>query len=249
MNTYDLGGRTAAVTGAARGIGYAIAERLLASGAKVMLWDIDAAALSSAAAQLGGDRIGTATVDVAVPEAVESARAQTVSCFGAIDILVNNAAILGPTMTTDEYSLADWNRVLQVDLTGVFICCKAVVPEMKERGYGRIVNISSIAGKEGNANAPAYCAAKAGVIALTKSLAKEVVGSGVIVNCVTPGTTRTEVLDEISEEYWRAQLSRIPLGRLGRVEETAHMVAWLCSEACSFSTGAVFDVSGGRATY
>ena len=248
MNTYDLGGRTAAVTGAARGIGYAIAERLLASGANVMLWDIDASTLSAAAAPLG-ERAGTATVDVADPEAVESARAQTVSRFGGIDILVNNAAILGPTMTTWKYPLADWNQVLRVDLAAVFICCKAVVPDMMERGYGRIVNISSIAGKEGNANAAAYCAAKAGVIALTKSLAKEVVGSGVIVNCVTPGTTRTEVLDEISEEYWHTQLLKIPLGRLGRVEETAHMVAWLCSEACSFSTGAVFDVSGGRATY
>jgi len=248
MNTYDLGGRTAAVTGAARGIGYAIAERLLASGANVMLWDIDASSLSGAAARLG-DRVGVVTADVADPEAVESARVKTVSRFGGIDILVNNAAILGPTLTTCEYPLADWNQVLHVDLTGVFICCKALVPGMMERGYGRIVNISSIAGKDGNANASAYCAAKAGVIALTKSLAKEVVGSGVIVNCVTPGTTRTEVLDEISEEYWHTQLSKIPLGRLGRVEETAHMVAWLCSEACSFSTGAVFDVSGGRATY
>lgn len=248
MNTYDLGGRTAAVTGAARGIGYAIAERLLDSGANVMLWDIDISALSGAAERLG-DHVGVATVDVTDPEAVETARVQTVSHFGGIDILVNNAAILGPTTTTWRYALEDWNRVLRTDLTGVFICCKAVVPTMMEQGYGRIVNISSIAGKEGNANAPAYCAAKAGVIALTKSLAKEVVGRGVIVNCVTPGTTRTEVLDEISEEYWRAQLSRIPLGRLGRVEETASMVAWLCSEACSFSTGAVFDVSGGRATY
>ena len=248
MNTYDLGGRTAAVTGAARGIGYAIAKRLLDSGANVMLWDIDASTLSAAAARLG-ERAGTAAVDVADQEAVESARAATVSRFGGFDILVNNAAILGPTTTTWEYPLADWNQVLHVDLTAIFICCKAVVPGMMERGYGRIVNISSIAGKEGNANASAYCAAKAGVIALTKSLAKEVVGSGVIVNCVTPGTTRTEVLGEISEEYWHYQLSKIPLGRLGRVEETAHMVAWLCSEDCSFSTGAVFDVSGGRATY
>ena len=248
MNTYDLGGRTAVVTGAARGIGYAIAERLLDSGANVMLWDVDTSTLSGAAERLG-DRVGAAPVDVTNPEDIESALTEAASHFGGIDILVNNAAILGPTMTTWEYSLEDWNRVLRVDLTGVFNCCRAVVPAMMRRGYGRIVNISSIAGKEGNANAPAYCAAKAGVIGLTKSLAKEVVGSGIIVNCVTPGTTRTEVLDEISEEYWRAQLSRIPLGRLGRVEETAHMVAWLCSEACSFSTGAVFDVSGGRATY
>ena len=250
MNVYDLQGRTAVVTGAARGIGRAIADRLLASDANVMLWDVDAAALETARAGLGSeDRLDCATADVTDPDAVEAARARTVERFGGVDILVNNAGISGPTVKTWEYALEDWNRVVGIDLTGPFICCKVVVPGMMERGYGRIVNIASIAGKEGNPNAPAYSAAKAGVIGFTKSLAKEVVGAGVLVNCVTPAAIRTDIFDQISEEHVQYMLSKIPMGRLGKTEEAGHLVAWLCSEDCSFSTGAVFDLSGGRATY
>jgi len=251
VNAYDLNGRTAAVTGAARGIGRAIAERLLVSGANVMLWDVDTAALEATAAALGngGAQVDIAATDVTDPDTIEAARARTVERFGGIDILVNNAGISGPTVKTWEYSIEDWNRVVSIDLTGTFICCKAVVPGMMACGYGRIVNIASIAGKEGNPNAPAYSAAKAGVIGFTKSLAKEVVGDGVLVNCVTPAAIRTDIFDQISEAHVQYMLSKIPLGRLGKVEEAAHMVAWLCSADCSFSTGAVFDLSGGRATY
>ena len=250
MNVYDVNGRTAVVTGAARGIGRAIADRLLASGANVMLWDVDAAALETTRAELGSeDRVDCATADVTDPDTVEAARARTVERFGGIDVLVNNAGISGPTVKTWEYTLDDWNRVVGIDLTGPFICCKAVVPGMMERGYGRIVNIASIAGKEGNPNAPAYSAAKAGVIGFTKSLAKEVVGAGVLVNCVTPAAIRTDIFDQISEAHVQYMLSKIPMGRLGKTEEAGHLVAWLCSEDCSFSTGAVFDLSGGRATY
>ena len=250
MNAYDLNGRTAVVTGAARGIGRAIAARLLDSGANVALWDIDAAALEAAPGELdGGNRIAVAAADVTDPDSIKAACAGAVARFGGIDILVNNAGISGPTVKTWEYTLEDWNRVVGIDLTGTFICCKAVVPGMLGRGYGRVVNIASIAGKEGNPNAPAYSAAKAGVIGFTKSLAKEVVGGGVLVNCVTPAAIRTDIFDQISEEHVQYMLSKIPMGRLGKAEEAAHLVAWLCSEDCSFSTGAVFDLSGGRATY
>ena len=250
MNTYDLKGRTAAVTGAARGIGRAIADRLLASGANVMLWDVDGAALKDTLADLGGaGHADVAAVDITDPDAVEAARALTIDRFSGLDVLVNCAGISGPTVKTWEYTLEDWNRVVGIDLTGTFICCKAVVPGMMERGYGRIVNIASIAGKEGNPNAPAYSAAKAGVIGFTKALSKEVVGAGVLVNCVTPAAIRTDIFDQISEEHVQYMLSKIPMGRLGKTDEAAHLVAWLCSEDCSFSTGAVFDLSGGRATY
>ena len=253
MNAYDLDGRTAVVTGGARGIGRAVAERLLASGANVMLWDIHRAALEAAPAALdGGGRVDVATADVSDPDAVEAARARTVERFGGIDILVNNAGILGPTVNTWKCTLEDWNRVIGIDLNGTFICCKAVVPGMMERGYGRIVNMASIAGKEGSAIDPSYAAAKAGVIGLTKSLAKEVVGAGVLVNCVTPAAIRTDIFKQMREELFQQILATndgLPIGRLGEVEEVAHLVAWLCSEDCSFSTGAVFDLSGGRATY
>jgi NAD(P)-dependent dehydrogenase (short-subunit alcohol dehydrogenase family) len=253
MNNYDLNGLTAVVTGAGRGIGRAITERLLASGANVMLWDINRAALEAAPAALGvGDRADTAIADVTDPDAVEAAHAATIERFGGIDILVNDAGVSGPTVTTWEYTLEDWNRVVNINLTGTFICCKAVVPGMMERGYGRIVNIASITGKVGSANAPAYSAAKAGVIALTKSLAKEAVDAGVLVNCVTPSAIHTQFLDQLSAAHLKHLLDTnddIPLGRLGKPEEVAHLVAWLCSADCSFSTGAVFDLSGGRATY
>ena len=253
MNSYDLSGRTAVVTGAARGIGLAVAERLLASGANVMLWDIDEAALEALPAALGGaGRAGVATADVSDPDAVEAARAHTVERFGGIDVLANVAGVLGPTVNTWECTLEQWNRVVGVDLTGTFLCCKAVVPGMMERGYGRIVNVASIAGKEGSAIDPAYAAAKAGVIGLTKSLAKEAVGAGVLVNCVTPAAIRTDIFNQMRPELFQHILDTndgLPIGRLGTVEEVAHLVAWLCSEDCSFSTGAVFDLSGGRATY
>ena len=253
MNSYDLSGRTAVVTGAARGIGRAVAERLLASGANVMLWDIDEAALEALPAALGGtDRADVATADVSDPHAVEAARARTVERFGGIDVLANVAGVLGPTVNTWECTLEEWNRVVGVDLTGTFLCCKAVVPGMMERGYGRIVNVASIAGKEGSAIDPSYAAAKAGVIGLTKSLAKEAAGAGVLVNCVTPAAIRTDIFNQMRPELFQHILDTndgLPIGRLGTVEEVAHLVAWLCSEDCSFSTGAVFDLSGGRATY
>ena len=253
MNAYDLKGRSAVVTGGARGIGRAIATRLLASGANVMLWDIDAATLEAAAAELGDSGpVGAVIADVTDPDAVEAAHAATVERYGGIDILVNDAGISGPTVTTWEYALEDWNRVVAVNLTGTFLCCKVVAPGMMARGYGRIVNLASIAGKEGPAGCPAYAAAKAGVMGFTKSLAKEVVGAGVLVNCVTPSATRTQFLDQLSESHLQHILDTndgIPMGRLGEPEDVARLVAWLCTEDCSFSTGAVFDVSGGRATY
>ena len=253
MNAYDFDGRTAVVTGAARGIGRAVAERLLASGANVMLWDIDGDALEAASVDLeGGGRVALATADVSDMGAVETARAGTVERFGGIDVLVNGAGILGPTVNTWECTIEDWNRVIGVDLTGTFLCCKAVVPGMMERGYGRIVNIASIAGKEGSAIDPSYAAAKAGVIGLTKSLAKEVAGAGVLVNCVTPAAIRTEIFKQMRKELFQHILDTndgLPIGRLGEAEEVAHLVAWLCSKDCSFSTGAVFDLSGGRATH
>ena len=253
MNAYDLKGRSAVVTGGARGIGRAIAARLVDSGANVMLWDIDPATLEATAAELG-DRgpVAAAIADVTDPDAVEAARAATVERFGGIDVLVNDAGISGPTVTTWEYALEDWNRVVTVNLTGTFICCKAVAPGMMAKGYGRIVNLASIAGKEGPAGCPAYAAAKAGVIGFTKSLAKEVVDAGVLVNCVTPSATRTQFLDQLSESHLQHILDTnddIPMGRLGEPEDVARLVVWLCTEDCSFSTGAAFDVSGGRATY
>ena len=238
------------VTGAARGIGLAIAERLAGAGAAVGLWDIDGARLDSATAGFGADAaVHGVVVDLTDQAAVEAAAEATLAALGPLDILVNNAGIAGSSLKTWEYSLEEWNRVLALDLTGVFLCCRTLVPGMMARGYGRIVNIASIAGKEGNPNASAYSAAKAGVIGLTKSLGKETAGSGVIVNCITPAAVRTEIFDQISEEHIQYMLERIPLGRFGKVEEIAALVAWLASEDCSFSTGAVFDISGGRATY
>ena len=251
MNRIDLEGRKGVVTGGATGIGYAIAERLVASGAAVSLWDIDSEGVAAAAEALGamGADVHTVAADVTDPSAVEKAAAGTHERFGAIDILVNNAGIAGPNRKNWEYTIEEWNRVLAVDLTGVFLCCRAIVPHMKDRGYGRIVNIASIAGKEGNPNAGAYSAAKAGTIAFTKSLGKELAESGVIVNCVTPAAIETDIFKQITQEHIDYMLSKIPMGRLGMAGEVAALVAWLCSSDCSFSTGAVFDLSGGRATY
>ena len=250
MNAIDLKGQKAVVTGAARGIGYAIAERLLASGAAVALWDVDESAARKAALELSrrGETHAMA-LDVTQDDAVRSAAAATEKRMGRIDILVNNAGIAGSNATSWTYDPSEWRRIVEIDLVGVFLCARAVLPSMLARGYGRIVNIASVAGKEGNPNASAYSAAKAGVIALTKSLGKELAESGVIVNCVTPAAVETEIFAQMSKEHIGYMLSKIPMGRFGKVEEVAALVAWLASKDCSFSTGATFDISGGRATY
>jgi len=250
MNAIDLKGQKAVVTGAARGIGYAIAERLLASGAAVALWDVDESAARKAALDLSrGGETHAMALDVTQDDAVRSAAAATEKRMGRIDILVNNAGIAGSNATSWTYDPSEWRRIVEIDLVGVFLCARAVLPSMLAHGYGRIVNIASVAGKEGNPNASAYSAAKAGVIALTKSLGKELAESGIIVNCVTPAAVETEILAQMSKEHIGYMLAKIPMGRFGKVEEVAALVAWLASKDCSFSTGATFDISGGRATY
>jgi 3-oxoacyl-[acyl-carrier protein] reductase len=250
MNQIDLTNRNAIVTGSARGIGFAIATRLLQSGANVSLWDVDAEALNQAADKLKSlGLVHTAAVDVTSADSARAATASTVEAFGKLDILVNNAGIAGGNAKTWETDPEEWRRVLDINLNGPFYCCRAVIPHLLHNGYGRIVNIASIAGKEGNPNAAHYSASKAGVIALTKSLGKELATSRVIVNCVTPAVIATDILMQMSQSHIDYMLSKIPMGRLGKVEEAAALVAWLCSEDCSFSTGAVFDLSGGRATY
>ena len=248
MNRLDFDGRTAVITGGASGIGLAIARRLLASGGRVSVWDRDSAALEKLASVLAA---GTdfRLVEVSDAKSVEAAARATASAFGRIDALVCSAGIAGPNATTWEYPLDAWRRVMDVNVDGVFFCNRAVVPVMLERDYGRIVNIASVAGKEGNPNASAYSASKAAVIALTKSLGKELATTGIRVNCVTPAAVKTAIFDQLSQQHIDFMLSKIPLGRFGQVEEIAALVAWLCTEDCSFSTGAVFDLSGGRATY
>ena len=248
MNNIDLNNKRAVVTGAAQGIGKAISERLLASGASVALWDMDESLLGEPAGALGAQAHGV-TVDVTDPESVAAAVEQTSGAIGGVDILVNNAGISGPNMPTWDYPIEDWLRVINLDLNAVFYCCRAVAPLLKAQDYGRIVNIASIAGKEGNPNAPAYSAAKAGVIGLTKSLGKELADTGVRVNCVTPAAARTRIFDQMTQDQIDYMLSKIPMERFVAVEEIAALVAWLSSEDCAFSTGAVFDISGGRATY
>jgi 3-oxoacyl-[acyl-carrier protein] reductase len=247
-NQVDLKGRGAVITGGARGIGFAIARRFIASGARVSLWDMDAAAIDAAKKELGPLTHGH-VVDITNDADVAKAAAATERALDRIDILVNNAGITGPNQPTWEYPVADWRRVIDVDLNGVFICCRAVVPGMVARGYGRIVNIASVAGKEGNPNAPAYSAAKAGVIGLTKSLGKELATKGVAVNCVTPAAAKTDIFKQMTQQHIDYMLSKIPMNRFVEVNEIAALVAWLASEDCSFSTGGVFDISGGRATY
>jgi NAD(P)-dependent dehydrogenase (short-subunit alcohol dehydrogenase family) len=233
MNQLDFQGRTAIVTGGMIGIGAAIAKRLETSGAKVAIWDVN----------------GAEKVDVTDPSSIERALQRTLASLGRIDVLVNNVGIAGPTMPVVEYPIAEWKRVIDVDLHGPFLVSRAVVPHMVKAGYGRIVNIASIAGKEGNPNAAAYAAAKGGLIAFTKALGKELAQTGVLVNCVTPAAAQTAILDQVTPEFAKFMLSKIPMGRFVRVDEIAAMACWLASEDCSFSTGGVFDISGGRATY
>ena len=248
MNKIDLNGRCAVVTGGAQGFGRAIAERFVASGAKVAIWDHDLPFAEKTAKEIG-PAVSAFKVDVSDLAAVEKTRDETLKALGKIDILVNNAGIAGINKTVWETDLEEWRKVLRINLDGPFICCKAVVPAMIAQKYGRIVNIASIAGKEGNPNAAHYSASKAGLIALTKSLGKELAQHDILVNAVTPAAAKTAIFDQLTQQHIDFMLSKIPKGRFVLVEELAAMVAWLASEDCAFSTGAVFDISGGRATY
>ena len=250
MNQYDLKNRRAVVTGAAQGFGRAITERFLDSGASVAMWDLDAVESDKAASEVGArGRVLTQAVDVSDLAQVEAAAAATAAAFGGIDILVANAGIAGPNHKVWEYPVNEWRRVIEIDLMGVFYCCRVVIPHMLEQHYGRIVTISSVAGKEGNPNASAYSTAKAGVIALTKSLGKELAGENIAVNCITPAAAKTRILDQMSQQHVDWMLAKIPRGRFLEIDELASLAAWLASEENSFSTGAVFDISGGRSTY
>lgn len=247
MNQLDFNGRHAVVTGGATGLGFGIAKRLLASGGSVTLWDRDAEAATKAAWALGAKAYAL-TVDVTQQPSVAKAVAATLAQAGRIDALVNSAGVTGPNTRLWDYPVDAWRQVMEVNLTGLFICCREVVGPMRTQGWGRIVNIASVAGKEGNPNASAYSASKAGVIALTKSLGKELADTGIRVNCVTPAAVKTAIFDQMTPDHIAFMLSKIPMGRFGTVEEVAAMVAWLCTEDCSFSTGATFDLSGGRST-
>jgi len=248
MNQLDLKNRNAIVTGGAAGIGFAIAQRLIASGARVALWDRDEKTLAESAKALGA-RTHTQRLDVSDETDVKLAFDETVRELGRVDVLVCSAGITGPNLPTWDYPVADWKQVLDINLTGVFLCNKTVIPHMRKNDYGRIVNIASIAGKEGNPNASAYSASKAGVISLTKSLGKELAKTGIRVNCVTPAAVKTGMFAQMTQSHIDFMLSKIPMGRFGEVDEIAALVSWLCTEDCSFSTGAVFDLSGGRAVY
>ncbi len=250
MNQIDPKGRVAVITGGAQGIGYAVAERMLNSGAEVVLWDIDAARLAEAENTLGRlGKVSTSIVELTMVPDIAAATADALAAHGRIDILVNNAGITGGNAPTWELTPEIWQRVIDVNLVAPFLACRAVVPQMLKQGYGRIVNIASVAGKEGNPNASHYSASKAGLIALTKSLAKELATKGVLVNAVSPAAAKTAIFDTMTEQHIAFMLSKIPMARFLEVGEAAAMIAWLASEECSFSTGAVFDLSGGRATY
>ena len=246
MNQIDLNNKTAVITGGAQGFGYSMVERFSQSGAKVVIWDKDQELIDSLDLP---DNVSTVQTDVTSYDSVENSTKQTLEKNNKIDILVNNAGIAGPSFKTWEYPIEQWQNVVDIDLTGVFYCCRAIVPHMVTNNYGRIVNIASIAGKEGNPNAMPYSAAKAGVIALTKSLGKELSDKNIAVNCVTPAAAKTRIFDQISQEHIDYMLSKIPRGRFLKVDELASMVAWLVSDENSYTTGAVFDLSGGRATY
>jgi 2-dehydro-3-deoxy-L-rhamnonate dehydrogenase (NAD+) len=260
MNQIDLSGRCAVVTGGASGIGFAIAQRFVASGARVALWDVDLGKAAQSAAGLAGSGAGAGSgpgapaaigvgVDVTDRAAVQRATEATLRAFGRIDILVCSAGITGPNTTVIDYPEKDWRQVFDVNVHGLFLCNQAVAARMVEGGYGRIVNIASVAGKDGNPNASAYSASKAAVIGLTKSLGKELAKSGVVVNCIAPAAVQTPIFNQMTKQHIDFMLSKIPMGRFGEIEEVAAMVAWLASEECSFSTGATFDLSGGRAVY
>jgi 2-dehydro-3-deoxy-L-rhamnonate dehydrogenase (NAD+) len=248
MNQLDFRDRHAVVTGGATGLGFAIAQRLVASGGRVTVWDRDEAAAARAAGELGAGN-GHVVVDVASETSVRAAVQATLARAGRIDALVNSAGITGPNTKVWEYPVDAWRQVIDVNLTGLFLCCREVVPAMRAGNYGRIVNIASVAGKDGNPNASAYSASKAAVIALTKSLGKELADTGIRVNCVTPAAVKTAIFDQMTPEHIQFMLSKIPMGRFGTPDEIAALVGWLCTEECSFSTGAVFDLSGGRSTY
>ncbi|MGO4450047.1 SDR family NAD(P)-dependent oxidoreductase [Phyllobacterium sp. TAF24] len=241
-------GRHAVITGGASGIGYRTAERIVSEGGTVSLWDMDAARIEEARAKLGATASGIA-LDVSDPAQVEKAAQDTADDFGKIDILICSAGITGPNAKVADYPIAEWKRVFDINLNGLFYCNRFVVPIMQKNGYGRIVNVASIAGKEGNPNASAYSASKAAVIGLTKSLGKELVHDGITVNAITPATVDTPILQQLKPEFIDYMLSKIPMQRFGKVEELASLITWIASEECSFTTGAVFDISGGRATY
>jgi 2-dehydro-3-deoxy-L-rhamnonate dehydrogenase (NAD+) len=252
MNQLDLKGRHAIITGGASGLGYAISERMLASGASVTWWDVNADVMAKAVASIGaatGAEVHCEKVDITLLTSVVAALARTIQKRGKVDILVNSAGITGPNMKLAEYPPEAWAQVINVNLNGTFHCCRELATHMQGNQYGRIVNIASVAGKEGNPNASAYSASKAAVIALTKSLGKELANSGVLVNCVTPAAVKTAMFEQMTPEHIAFMLSKIPMGRFGKTDEVAAMVSWLCTEDCSFATGAVFDLSGGRSTY
>jgi 3-oxoacyl-[acyl-carrier protein] reductase len=248
MNQLDFQGRHAVVTGGATGLGYAIAQRLIQSGGSVTLWDRDEAAARQAAAALGPQASAVA-VDVSQHASVRAAVQATLQLAPRVDALVNSAGVTGPNVKLWDYPVDAWEQVMAVNLNGLFLCCREWAPHLRANNYGRIVNIASVAGKDGNPNASAYSASKAAVIALTKSLGKELADTGVRVNCVTPAAVKTAIFDQMSPEHIAFMLSKIPMGRFGTPDEVAAMVGWLCTEECSFSTGAVFDLSGGRSTY
>ena len=249
MIKYDLNNRVAVVTGGAQGFGLAITERFIKAGAKVVIWDIDEKAAKEAVNKLKSENVSYQVVDVTNFEIINSNLNEVEKKYGKIDIFVNNAGIAGMNTTVAEYPLNEWKKVMDLNLNSVFYCCKAVVPFMLKKDYGRIVNIASIAGKEGNPNASAYSTSKAGVIGLTKSLGKELAQKNIAVNCVTPAAAKTRIFDQMTEEHINYMLSKIPRNKFAKVEELASLVTWLASEENSFSTAAVFDLSGGRATY
>ncbi len=249
MINFDLSNRVAVVTGGAQGFGFAISERFIKSGAKVIIWDIDKKATEEAIEKLNSKECSYQLVDVTNFDEIKKSLSDIEIKYGKIDIFINNAGITGMNTTVSEYPIEEWNKVINLNLNAVFYCCKAVVPFMVKNNYGRIVNIASIAGKEGNPNASAYSTSKAGVIGLTKSLGKELALKNIAVNCVTPAAAKTRIFDQMTEEHINYMLSKIPRNKFAKVEELASLVAWLASEENSFSTAAVFDLSGGRATY
>ena len=249
MNNFDLKNKVAIVTGGAQGFGFAITEKFLTSGAKVLIWDIDEKEANDALKKLNNENCSYQKVDVNNFNDIEKTLKQIESSHGKIDIFINNAGITGMNAAIADYPIDEWKKVINLNLNAVFYCCKAVVPYMIKQNYGRIVNISSIAGKEGNPNAGAYSTSKAGVIGLTKSLGKELAQKNIAVNCVTPAAAKTRIFDQMTKEHIDYMLSKIPRNKFAKVEELASLVTWLSSEENSFSTAAVFDLSGGRATY